>query len=208
MTMTTHLQRPLLAILMLTLLASCASAAAVNAPAIANTPVIASKPIAVSSPAVVNTPVVASKPAVVNTPTAKPQAAEQASAFAGEKGSFVALDSGQLKLDAKVFTDSTAHYYSTRLANGKTVYFFVVKDGAGVYRAAANACQVCYASHLGFHQEGDQMVCNTCGNRYPVNKIATEKGGCNPVPINPNIQSKDGQLLIKEADLAALAKYF
>ena len=53
-------------------------------------------------------------------------------------------------------------------------------------------------------------VCSevACGTRYPVTKIATEKGGCNPVPINANIQSKDGQLVIKEAELAALAKYF
>lgn len=151
--MTGHPQRLLLAILTLTLLAGCAAPAAVN------------------TPTVVNTPAAASKPAAVNTPTARPQATEQAVAFSGEKGSFVALDSGQLKLDAKSFTDSAAHYYSTRLANGKTVYLFVVKDAAGVYRAAANACQVCYASHMGFRQEGEMMVCNTCGNRYPVSKI-------------------------------------
>jgi uncharacterized membrane protein len=179
-----HLQQLLLAIFALTLLAGCAALAAVNSPAIVNTP------------------------AVLSAPTVKPQAAEQASDFNGEKGSLVALDSGQFKLDAKSFTDSAAHYYNARLANGKTVYLFVVKDAAGVYHAAANACQVCYAAHMGFRQEGEMMVCNTCGNRYPVNKIATERGGCNPVPINANIQPKDGQLIIKEAELAALAKYF
>ena len=135
-------------------------------------------------------------------------------AFGGEQGQKVAIANGQIRLDANgskrsaTFGDSSAHYYNTQLASGKTVYFFVVKDQNGVYRAAANACQVCYASRMGFRQEGDFMVCNTCGNRYPVGKIATEKGGCNPVPISPNLQVKDGQLIIKEVELTPLARFF
>ncbi|NIQ15684.1 MAG: DUF2318 domain-containing protein, partial [Candidatus Dadabacteria bacterium] len=101
-----------------------------------------------------------------------------------------------------------AHYYNTELSSGKIIYFFVVKDKDGIYRAAANACQVCFDARMGFDQEGDFMVCNTCGNKYPLEKIATEKGGCNPGPINPDLEVKDGQIIIEESDLEEVAEFF
>jgi hypothetical protein len=101
-----------------------------------------------------------------------------------------------------------AHFYHVTLPDGKTVYFFVVKDKNGVIRAAANACQVCFSTKRGFHQEDGWMVCNTCGNRYPLEKIATEKGGCNPVPINPNLKVSDGKAILQLADLEPIANYF
>ncbi len=101
-----------------------------------------------------------------------------------------------------------AHFYHATLPDGKTVYFFVVRDKDGVVRAAANACQVCFSTKRGFHQEDGWMVCNTCGNRYPLEKIATEKGGCNPVPIDPNLKVDGGKATIRLADLEPIANYF
>lgn len=101
-----------------------------------------------------------------------------------------------------------AHFYHVTLPDGKTVYFFVVKDKTGVIRAAANACQVCFSTKRGFHQEDGWMVCNTCGNRYPLEKIATEKGGCNPVPINPSLKASSGKATLQVADFEPIANYF
>lgn len=128
--------------------------------------------------------------------------------FTGEEGERISLINGELSLESEVFNDGLAHYYNTEFSNGKIIYFFVVKDKNGIYRAAANACQVCFDARMGFRQDGDFMTCNTCRNKYPLNKIATEKGGCNPGPINPNLEVKDGKLIIQRSELEQVAEFF
>jgi len=128
--------------------------------------------------------------------------------FEGEKGEKVELTDGQIELEIEMFDDGLAHYYNTKTSKGNIVYFFVLKDKNGVYRAAANACQVCFDAQMGFRQEGDYMVCETCGNKYPLTKIATEKGGCNPGPINPNLEVENGKVIIKESELEEVSNFF
>jgi len=128
--------------------------------------------------------------------------------FLGEKGETADLIGEHVSIIADVFDDNLAHHYYTKLPNGKIIYFFVVKDKAGIYRAAADACQVCFDARMGFRQEGNFMVCNACGNKYPLEKIATEKGGCNPGPINPNLEARDGKIFIKQSDLEQVSNFF
>lgn len=127
--------------------------------------------------------------------------------FTGQKGEKAILKNNQITLDSKIFNDGKAHFYNTEIG-GKLIHFFVVKDKNGVYRAAANACQVCASAKMGFRQVGGFMVCNTCGNRYPLEKIATQKGGCNPVPINPSLEVKDGKVIIDQSDLKQIVNFF
>ena len=136
-------------------------------------------------------------------PTVKPQEAT----FTGEAGDPVIFENDQIKLSKAIFDDGKAHYYNVEL-DGDMVYFFVVKDKNGIYRAAGNACQVCADAKMGFRQEGNNMVCNTCGNKYPLEKIATEKGGCNPVPVNPNLKVIGNDLIIEKLDLKDLKGHF
>ncbi|MBL7156366.1 MAG: DUF2318 domain-containing protein [Candidatus Pacebacteria bacterium] len=128
--------------------------------------------------------------------------------FSGEQGKKVELENGKVILAEESFENTEANFYNTKLSNGKTVYYFVVRDKQGIFRAAANACQVCFDSRTGFRQQGDYMVCNTCGNKYPLEKIATEKGGCNPGPINPNLEVANGKVMIQEKDLQEVAYFF
>ena len=129
--------------------------------------------------------------------------------FIGEKGEKLILENGEVRLsNISIFDDNQARFYNVLMPNGKTIYFFVLKDKKGIYRAAANACQVCFGTGKGFHQEGDEIVCNNCGNRYPIEKIATEKGGCNPGPINPNLEVRNGQIIIKQNDLEKVLDLF
>jgi len=128
--------------------------------------------------------------------------------FFGERGEQAVFTTGEVKLDAAQFSDNQAHFYNIEMPDGKIIYFFVVKDKNGVYRAAANACAVCFTTYKGFRQEGDEIVCNNCGNRYPIEKIATEKGGCNPGPINPDLEVRGGEIIVKQADIEKVVELF
>ncbi len=115
---------------------------------------------------------------------------------------------GAFRFPTAAFADRKAHFFSANLPNGKSINFFALQSSDGVIRAAIDACDVCYSARKGYYQDGDVMVCNNCGQRFPSAKINEVKGGCNPAPINANLQIKDGQLIIKEAELAAIARYF
>lgn len=128
--------------------------------------------------------------------------------FNGEKGEKVTLTDSKIELAKESFEGNEANFYNVELKSGKIIYFFVVKDKKGNYRAAANACQVCFDERKGFHQEGDYMVCNTCRSKYPLSKIATEKGGCNPGPINPNLEIQGDKIVIEQAELEEVAFFF
>jgi len=129
-------------------------------------------------------------------------------AFFGDKGQELFLADEKLEISAEELDDNSVHFYHAEISNGKTVYFFVVKDQNGVYRAAANACQVCFGDRKGFYQQGNFMVCRACKNKYPLEKIATEKGGCNPGPINPNLEVKDGKIIIGQSELEQVSEFF
>ena len=59
-----------------------------------------------------------------------------------------------------------------------------VKAQDGSIRTAFNTCQVCYESGRGYYkQDGDVLVCQNCGNRFPMDRVEVEAGGCNPWPI-------------------------
>jgi uncharacterized membrane protein len=99
-----------------------------------------------------------------------------------------------------------AKFYSYNLAGGQKVSFFVVRGSDGVIRAAFDACDVCYQSRRGYHQEGDDMVCNKCGRHFPSSKINEVTGGCNPAALDRQVAGD--QVIIKASDLAQGAQYF
>ena len=91
-------------------------------------------------------------------------------------------------------------------ANGRQIHYFALKSTDGGYRAALDACDVCFQANRGYRQEGDQMVCNQCGQAFPSNRIGEVKGGCNPHPL---ARGTEGQyLVIKKADIVAGKEYF
>jgi uncharacterized membrane protein len=99
-----------------------------------------------------------------------------------------------------------AKFYSYNLAGGQKVSFFVVRCSDGVIRTAFDACDVCYQSRLGYHQEGDDMVCNKCGRHFPSSRINEITGGCNPAALDRQVAGD--RVIIKASDLAEGAQYF
>lgn len=62
------------------------------------------------------------------------------------------------------------------------VRFLVVLDEQGQPHVGLDACDVCYSLGLGFHQEGMEMKCNSCGKSFPISGIggSNTPGGCWP----------------------------
>jgi uncharacterized membrane protein len=116
-----------------------------------------------------------------------------------------APDKDEVRIPINDVNDGKAHYYSSEV-NGVDVRYFVLKSSDGVYRAAFDACDVCYDAKRGYRQEGDDMVCNNCGQRFASVRINVEKGGCNPAPLDRAVDGNE--LVIKNKDIETGRFYF
>ena len=112
----------------------------------------------------------------------------------------------QITLPAAQFTDGQAKFYRYTTAAGRELRFFVMKSADGVIRAAFDTCDVCYRAKKGYHQEGDDMVCNNCGRHFKSTDINVLQGGCNPAPLDRVVQGDN--VLLTAAALEAGAWYF
>ncbi|MFT3982637.1 MAG: DUF2318 domain-containing protein [Lachnospiraceae bacterium] len=76
-----------------------------------------------------------------------------------------------------------ASFYPVTM-DGVEMEIIAVKAEDGSIRTAFNTCQVCYDSGRGYYkQEGSMLVCQNCGNQFPMERVEVEAGGCNPWPI-------------------------
>ena len=91
-------------------------------------------------------------------------------------------------------------------AEGRQLFYFALKSPDGAYRAALDTCDVCFRTNRGYRQEGDQMVCNNCGQKFACDKIGEVRGGCNPHPLAHKEEA--GFMVIRKADIAAGKEYF
>ena len=105
----------------------------------------------------------------------------------------------------ETFDDYEAHYY-TYVHSGQSIEFFVLKSEDGVVRAAFNACDVCYGALQGYSQDGQTMICNNCGRRFPADQINIVQGGCNPSPLNRTVEGS--YLVLNVGDILSGAGYF
>jgi hypothetical protein len=104
----------------------------------------------------------------------------------------VEAEDGAVRLPLSTFDDYQAHHY-TYMHEGAPIEFFVLKSQDGVVRAAFNACDVCYGAKKGYTQDGDVMICNNCGRRFPADQINVVHGGCNPSPLT---RTEEGETLV------------
>lgn len=112
---------------------------------------------------------------------------------------------GKVRFSAEDFSDGNARFYRFQGQSGP-ISFFVVKSSDGVVRSAFNTCDVCYKALKGYRQEGHEMVCNNCDQRFPTDKINIVKGGCNPAPLNR--QQLGEKIVIAAADIEKGSWYF
>ncbi|GAB4364750.1 MAG: hypothetical protein Kow00128_06700 [Deltaproteobacteria bacterium] len=121
------------------------------------------------------------------------------------KAAGVVETADEVRIPLKALDSGKAVFLKADLG-GKEIHYFALKSSDGVYRAAYDACDVCFRMNRGYRQEGDLMVCNNCGQTFPSVKVNEVKGGCNPAPLNRTVQGES--LVIRKADLAAGAGFF
>ena len=112
---------------------------------------------------------------------------------------------GTIRFDKADFADGKARFYRYAGQNG-AIDFFLVKSQDGIIRAAFDSCDVCYKERKGYRQEGQDMVCNNCDQRFKTSLVNQVKGGCNPAPL---LRQQDGNdVVIAVSDIEKGAGYF
>lgn len=117
---------------------------------------------------------------------------------------------GLLALPVEAINEQ-ASFFSYEL-DGTYMEFFAVKDAHGHILTGMNTCYSCYNSGKGyFTQQGNDFVCNNCGNHYPLdshnNEYATTE--CAPLPITEDMLQQEGdQLYIKTESLSRYTHLF
>jgi uncharacterized membrane protein len=104
-----------------------------------------------------------------------------------------------------MFDDGRAVHFQYK-DDSTIIRYFVLKSSDGVIRAAFDACDVCWPSGKGYYQDGNDMVCANCGQRFSSILINEVRGGCNPEPLARKISGDN--LLIRVEDILNGKKYF
>ncbi|HEY3491195.1 MAG TPA: DUF2318 domain-containing protein [Candidatus Deferrimicrobiaceae bacterium] len=124
---------------------------------------------------------------------------------ASAKAAGVVESSDQVTIPLKSLDSGKAIFLQTE-SEGRTLYFLALKTADGKYRSSLDACDVCFRANRGYRQEGDQLVCNNCNQKFAANKLGEAKGGCNPHPLAHRIEGTN--MVIQKADIAAGKNYF
>lgn len=106
---------------------------------------------------------------------------------------------------------STANHYSYTYkitpTTKKELEYIIVKASNGDIKTVFNACDVCYPYHKGYSQNGTELRCNNCGNRFPIDGLGKQSTGtCNPGYLPHTIQGSD--VVINVSDLIVGAYFF
>lgn len=110
-----------------------------------------------------------------------------------------------LIIDTKDVTKN-ATFYPVKI-DGTDMEVIAVKATDGSVRTAFNTCQVCNNSGKGYYKvEGNQLVCQNCGNRFAIDDVEVARGGCNPVPISDQLKMVNGNTITISKDVLYQAK--
>lgn len=103
--------------------------------------------------------------------------------------------SGDIKIPKSEVSENVKFY--PYKAGNINMEVLAVKASDGTIRTAFNTCQVCFNSGRGYYkQQGDELVCQNCGNRFQLDQIEKIKGGCNPVPILKENKNEDDEYIV------------
>lgn len=126
------------------------------------------------------------------------------SASSRAAGKIETVKDSDIVIQVKDITDKASFYPAN--IGGTDLEVIAVKAPDGSVRTAFNTCQVCYNSGRGYYkQEGDQLVCQNCGNRFGMDDVEVTRGGCNPVPITEEYKSVSDDTITVSKDVLTQA---
>ena len=114
-------------------------------------------------------------------------------------------EAGDITIPFLDVSKGKAKFFDYTTSDNRSVRFFVSKSPDGAFYAALDACRVCTGSK-GYYQIGDDLICGTCGSRFPLSSINEVAGDCGPVGL-PQMVEGD-HLVIKVSDLESRKTYF
>ena len=92
--------------------------------------------------------------------------------------------------------------------DGTAMQLIALVDGSGAPQLAYNTCQVCAGSpYAYFEYQSGMLVCQNCGNRFPLSSVGKVSGGCNPMPVTA-YENDGAQLIVSEEALAQASAAF
>lgn len=113
---------------------------------------------------------------------------------------------GDIRIPLSDIETGKAKFFDFTSSDNRSVRFFAIKSSDGVYRAALDACDVCYAAKKGYYQDGDNMICKKCSRQFPSALVNEVSGGCNPISLPRTV---DGDaLVIKASELESRRSFF
>lgn len=119
------------------------------------------------------------------------------------------IKEGESLVISKDDISETAQFFPITV-DGRGMEVLAVQAPDGSIRTAFNTCQVCNGSPKAyFVQSGNTLQCQNCGNKFPMNKVQVEAGGCNPVPLFDEDKTvTEGTITISYDTLKANVKLF
>lgn len=132
----------------------------------------------------------------------QPSSSTVVSTGAGAGGS----SAGDVVIPIADLASGKAKFFDYKSSDNRPVRFFVVRSADGQYRAALDACDVCFQAKKGYRQEGDNMICEKCGLPFEISRIGEVAGGCNPIGIPRTVEGNS--LVIKAGELESRKSYF
>ena len=114
----------------------------------------------------------------------------------------VTAANGLITIPLAQVSDGELHRYAI-VENGQEVRFWLYRKPDGQMATVLDACEICGA--VGFFKGPNGVVCKNCA--APINPQSVgQPGGCNPIPLKAEADADS--VLIREADVAAGARYF
>ena len=104
------------------------------------------------------------------------------------------------------FEAGVLRYFTFKADPVTTVKYFIVIGEYGLIAARFDACAECWRSGDGHRQEGDSLLCNTCGNSDQITDLDQISDPCIPLPLEAWI--KDENVYVSTAALQKMGKYF
>lgn len=107
------------------------------------------------------------------------------------------LESNQIKIPITQVTNQLQKFEYN--VNGVKVRYFAVLGSDSQVRTAFDACDVCGGA--GYRQQGKDIACNNCGRVFAIDGLGTKNKGYGCWPSYLSHEIKDGDVIIKIAEL-------